>query len=224
MMALLSRSEIRTLYDRIAPIYDWALMGYRIVGVNAQRQAMVRSAGIRHGDTVLDLGCGSGANFPFLVEAVGPSGRVVGADISGQMLARARRLCDVNGWTNVETVQTDMADAVGRFAFDAAVAAFALEMVPDYDGLVAKISHRLPAGGRLASLGLKHPDRWPGWLVTLAVAVNKPFGVSRDYADVRPWRAMESHLADLEFDELWWGAGYRCAGREKTSPRLEESR
>ena len=211
-MGLLSRSEIRSLYDRTAPIYDGALFAYKFLGVQRQRRAMIQMANIRPGDTVIDLGCGTGANLPFLAEAAGPRGRIIGIDLSIRMLERARALADRSGWSNVDLIQGDIAEASDRFEFDAAIAAFALEMVPNYSEIIATIARRLPPGGRLASIGLKHPDRWPDWLVDFAIAINKPFGVSRDYQDVAPWQAMGSHLHDITFQELWWGAGYRCVG------------
>ncbi|MCG6970554.1 MAG: methyltransferase domain-containing protein [Gammaproteobacteria bacterium] len=41
------------------------------------------------GGTVVDLGCGTGLNFPLLQQAVGPVGRVISVDLSAEMLARA---------------------------------------------------------------------------------------------------------------------------------------
>ena len=63
--------------------------------------------GLKPGDTVLEVGAGTGRNFPYLVEAVGPSGTVIGVDASPGMLAEARKLIERNGWSNVELLQQD---------------------------------------------------------------------------------------------------------------------
>ncbi len=62
-----------------------------------------RAAGIElfapsRGDIVVDLGCGTGLNFPALAAAVGREGLVVGVDRSAEMLAMARRRVADRGW------------------------------------------------------------------------------------------------------------------------------
>ena len=50
-----------------------------------------RALGLRPGDTVVDIACGTGLNFPLLEEAIGPDGRIVGVDLTDAMLAQAQR-------------------------------------------------------------------------------------------------------------------------------------
>lgn len=59
------------------------------------------------GDTVVEVGCGTGANLPLLAARVGPTGRVVGVDITDAMLERARALVLARGLRNVELVLSD---------------------------------------------------------------------------------------------------------------------
>src|SRR5262249_56697749 len=66
-----------------------------------RRRAAAR-LNLKPGDRVLEIGCGTGRNFPFLREAVGRKGRVYGVDFSTGMLRRARALCWREQWTNVE--------------------------------------------------------------------------------------------------------------------------
>ena len=56
------------------------------------RRKAVGRLGLHGGETVLEVGCGTGRNLPLLCEAVGADGRVVGVDASGGMLERARDL------------------------------------------------------------------------------------------------------------------------------------
>ena len=63
------------------------------------------------GERVVDIGCGCGAPTLEFARAVGPSGRVVGLDISGPMLAEGERRASAAGIANVDWRQADPATA-----------------------------------------------------------------------------------------------------------------
>ncbi|WP_255197335.1 class I SAM-dependent methyltransferase [Halorarius litoreus] len=79
--------SVREFYGRYADLYD------RIAtfpGVSRWRRAAAVSLDLSPGDTVVEFGCGSGANLPHLREQVGPEGEVVGVDFTRPLLDRAR--------------------------------------------------------------------------------------------------------------------------------------
>ncbi|MAX01004.1 MAG: hypothetical protein CMN72_15485 [Sphingomonas sp.] len=94
---VLYNEHVRQLYDRTAQFYDAALLAYRLAGINRRRAATMDALNLRPGATVVDLGCGSAANLAMLVRKVGQAGRVIGIDLSPDMLAKARRKIDQNG-------------------------------------------------------------------------------------------------------------------------------
>src|SRR5215510_11842028 len=71
------------------------------------RQRAVELLELKEGNRVLDIGCGPGGSFPYLVHAVGPSGQVVGVEISPVISINARRRIEKNGWRNVEVMEAD---------------------------------------------------------------------------------------------------------------------
>jgi arsenite methyltransferase len=62
----------------------------------------VRHANLRPGESVLDLGCGAGIDTLLAASAVGPTGRVVGLDMTPEMVSRARRNAAAAGLSHVE--------------------------------------------------------------------------------------------------------------------------
>lgn len=103
---------------------------------------------LKPGEAVLDIGCGTGASIPALVEAVGPQGRVVAVDFSPRMVAIARKRAA--RWPNVEVRQADACNTDhGAEEFDAAVALGAFSAMPDVPAAVANAADALRPGGRL---------------------------------------------------------------------------
>jgi len=209
---ILDSEQVARLYRRLAPFYDPMVVPLEWLGARRYRARAVRSLELRPGGVVLDLGCGTGLNMALLHDAVGTGGRIVCVDLSAEMLARSRRRAERRGFTNVELVQADLATYRPPAAYDGALATFALEVVPEYDEVVRRVSATLAGRGRLAVYGLKHPERWPAWLVQLGVWITAPFGVSRAYETFRPYEAVRKHLSEVEYREFLFGVGYLCVG------------
>src|SRR5580693_7503372 len=154
-----TREHLIETYRKKAKHYDVTSRLYPAPGYpqRAQRLRAVQALGLRAGDTVTDIACGTGLNFPLLQQAVGPGGRIVGVDLTDAMLARAQDRIEANGWSNVSLEQ---ADAVG-YGFpaggDAILSTYALTQVPECAEVIAHGAAALAAGGRWAVLDLKIP-------------------------------------------------------------------
>ena len=210
---ILGPEAVRDLYDRLAPVYDAVATAYDLVGSGRFHCRAVEVLDLRPGDTAVDLACGTGVNLPYLVEAVGPTGRIVAVDLSPGMLAQARQRAERHGWRNVELVEADVRDYVFPEPVHGVVSTFGLEMVPEHDAVIARAVSALVPGRRIAVGGLRHPDRWPEWAVRLGELVNRPFGVTRAYEDVQPWRSIEAHTNGTSCQESLLGAAYLAVGR-----------
>src|ERR1700689_1048422 len=91
-------------YRKKAKHYDVTSRLYPAPGYpqRAQRLRAVRALGLRAGDSVVDVACGTGLNFRLLEEVIGPDGRIVGVDLTDAMLARAQDRIKANGWSRSE--------------------------------------------------------------------------------------------------------------------------
>ena len=212
---ILSKEETRQLYRRTARFYDAALLGFRALGDRRLRKRAIAYLRLQPGDTVVDLGCGTGLNFKLLHEAVGANGRIVGVDLTDAMLARATRRVEKAGWNNVDLIEEDLATYQFPANASGALATFALEMVPEYDTVIRRASESLSPGGRLAVVGLKVAERWPEPMIRFGIWLNKPFGASRDYARIKPWEAVRLHMNEMVYREFYLGAGYMSVGEAR---------
>ena len=107
----------------------------------------MRALGLRAGDSVIDIACGTGLNFPLIEEAIGPEGRIVGVDLTDAMLAQAQDRIKANGWRNISLVQADAADFGFPAGVDAILSTYALTQVPDC-AAGHRPRHRGPVRGR----------------------------------------------------------------------------
>jgi ubiquinone/menaquinone biosynthesis C-methylase UbiE len=98
--------------------------------VNRWRKKSIYSMNLNDGDTVLDIGCGTGANIPMLSEEVGESGRVICADISEGGLLKIRENFSEDVKTDIDLVKADgMKLPISEL--DGLYASFSIGMFPD---------------------------------------------------------------------------------------------
>jgi cyclopropane fatty-acyl-phospholipid synthase-like methyltransferase len=197
-------------YRRKARHYNVTSRLYPVPGYpqQSQRRRAVQALGLRPGDTVVDIACGTGQNFPFVQQAIGPEGRIVGVDLTDAMLAEAQDRIDANGWSNVGLVQADAVAFDFPARVNAIISTYALTQVPGCGEVVAHGAAALAPGGRMAVLDLKLPDHAPRRLAQL--------GISAEWIARRPWEeiraAMEAGLADLSWSELFFGTAFIARG------------
>jgi SAM-dependent methyltransferase len=114
-------------------------------------RATIERLGLRAGDRVLDVCCGSGASAIPAAEAVGPQGHVLGVDLAEKLLALARAKAAARGLRNVELRAGDMLDLrLPAASFDAVVCVFGVFFVPDMAAAVRALWQLVRPGGRLA--------------------------------------------------------------------------
>src|SRR6201985_3125570 len=156
-----TREHLIQVYRKKARHYDLTSRLYPAPGYpqRPQRLRAVQALGLRPGDTVIDLACGTGLNFPLLQQAVGPGGRIGGVDLTDAMLARAQDRIKANGWSNVSLVQADAAGFDFPAGAGAILSTYALTQVPECAEVIAHGARALSAGGRWAVLDLKVPGQ-----------------------------------------------------------------
>ena len=214
---VLDAAGVRRLYDRIASVYDIAASPYNLIGARRLAKQAIDELRLTPGDTVVDLGTGTGWNLPQLATAVGPDGTVIGVDISPGMLEQARKRIEGLGLDNVELVEADISAYQLPPNTNAVVSTFVIEMRPDYSDIIQRLTSTLAANGRIATTGLRHPDRWPEWLIKLGTGLVRIFGVSDAYRNHRPWEAIANHTTDSLYVDSHAGVVYLAAGTANPS-------
>lgn len=215
----LTKAQLIDLYRVRAAWYDLSANLYYLIGFREAwyRKQAVSALGLKPGDTVVEIGCGTGLNFGYLRDVVGEEGRIVGVDLTDAMLVQAEQRIARQGWTNVMLVQCDAASYEFPTAIQGVLSTFALTLVPDYERVIARATEALATGRHLVVLDFRQPDNWPLWLVRLGVWITRPFGVSLDLATRKPWEMVKKHFSSVTTKLYFGGFVYIAVGKSTES-------
>ena len=107
-------------------------------------------AGLHAGETVLDLGSGGGFDCFLAAQSVGPTGYVIGVDMTPEMIAKARRNADEGGYGNVEFRLGDIESLpLDDASVDVIISNCVINLAPDKVAAFAEAFRMLTPGGRL---------------------------------------------------------------------------
>jgi len=187
MASQLPLAQITRRYDRLARVYAW-LEPLFAIHSGARRRA-ARALGVNSGASVLEVGCGTGRNFPYLLEAVGPTGRVVGIDASPGMLAEAQRLIKRHQWSNVELHRQDAAELTRGETFDAALFSLSYSVIPASRTAAHRAWDLLRPGGRLVVMDAGVPDSALGRILDPVARLLVKLAPGDPYS--RPWEDLD---------------------------------
>ena len=124
------------------------------------------------GECVLDIGCGTGVTTVPYARAVGPAGRVTGADISRPMLDAARRRVDQVGLTNVELILADaQVHAFAPQSYDLLTSRLGVMFFADPAAAFGNLIQALRRGGRLVMAVWATIDENTHWKIPFEIAV-----------------------------------------------------
>lgn len=182
----------------------------------------IEHLGLRPGDRVLDVGCGTGLNLRPLVAKVGRSGSVVGVDVSESMLRQARRKVRQAHWDQVQLVCCDAAQLsdVVAGSFDAVVFTYSLSIVADWEAAWLAALQLCRPGGRVAVVDTTYPSgRWR-WLTPLASLAITLGGVDRRR---KVWTRVVDDTA-IRHRTQWRGGHIQVAVGETHDPARTFSR
>jgi demethylmenaquinone methyltransferase/2-methoxy-6-polyprenyl-1,4-benzoquinol methylase len=146
----LAPDAVRSMFDRISPVYD-AMNRTMTMGLDQRWRRAAVAAVVQPGDRVLDACCGTG---DLAIAALRAGGRVTGLDFSERMLERARRKSEEVEWVQGDALALPFPDG----SFEAATVGFGVRNLDDLERGLAELRRVLGPGGRVAILEITRPS------------------------------------------------------------------
>jgi S-adenosylmethionine-diacylgycerolhomoserine-N-methlytransferase len=144
------------------------------------RRRLVEQLNIVRGERVIEIGCGTGANFASIQERLGNTGELIGVDCSAPMLRKAAERVGKNKWTNVRLLDLEYGkETITRGRADVVLFSYSLSMITNWELALACAHSELWPGGRIGVLDFcksaNSSDLFAEWLALNHVQANRPY-------------------------------------------------
>ncbi len=207
-------ARVYRIWGRYPALYvaqDW----FSFLGRHRRiRQDAVDALQIGPGARVLEIGCGTGRNFPYLERAVGPEGEIVGVDYTPEMLGAAGRLVKRNGWSNLRLMEADATTLRIDEKFDAVLAVMSLSAMPHWTAAMHRVPALLRDGGRFVVADAREFPRRPlAALNPLLRSIVAPLGAWHPWRDLTP--EMQRQFGNLDRTDYNFGTFYVACSTKK---------
>ncbi len=176
------------------------------------RRKAVQLLQLKPGDRVLDVGCGPGGSFPYLVDAVGPSGEVVGIEISPEVAINARRRIEKNRWSDVQVIVADARAVKLEGKFDGLLSFAAPDIYASPQALDNLFLY-LRGNARVAAFGAKLSHRRSGKVLNpLLRLLWKLSFASTPAVNHEPWAPLKNRVGEFQVQEYFLGCMFLAWG------------
>lgn len=120
---------------------------------NFLRENAVANLKLRPGDRVLDLACGRGYNFSYLMDKIGNNGMIIGVDYVHEMLNVAKKRMNEKGWDSIRIIREDAAKIdFPKNYFDGVISTLGISAIPDHKEALKRAVYSLKNKKRLVIL------------------------------------------------------------------------
>jgi len=153
--------KIRKGFGALSFAYDRTIALGGLAEESTIRKESIESLNLRKGDTVFDICCGTGLNFKLLEKNIGNDGRIVGLDLTPELLNIAASRCDKMDWNNITLVSANLLEFNTDVLADCAVSTASIGMIPEYSQAIDRVMKYLKPEGRFVIVDGKTSAQFP---------------------------------------------------------------
>jgi demethylmenaquinone methyltransferase/2-methoxy-6-polyprenyl-1,4-benzoquinol methylase len=212
----MNKNKVLEAYRKYAKNYDLVVKFYGLLGlkIGKYRRMTVNALNLSKGNTVVELGCGTGLNFPLVLDKIGTKGKIIGVDITDKMLEQAQNRIKENGWKNVELIQRDITEYDFPDNVDGIFSIGAIQYCKDYDKVIKGGHDALKKGKNFVIMDFKISQGPARIFTPLLLFFTSAFGADIQYIKRSAWKSIEKHFEKTSYKEGWGGFLYISVGKK----------
>jgi ubiquinone/menaquinone biosynthesis C-methylase UbiE len=196
-------------YDRMAAGYRLLTQLSTLGAIGRLYRAAAEALELPPGGSLVDVGCGPATLTPYLLSRFGPSLRIIGVDLSSEMIAAAEREASRRGWSNVAFVRASALDFAPPAPVDAVVFCLSLSLFPEPERCVERALSYTRPGGQLVIVDSIPDPRRP----LASFLIRAKAGRVGAAPDAFPLELLRRRLARLHERRLLGGVYSLLSGR-----------
>ena len=202
-------NKVREVYNGESRFYDIT----RKLVLKHRKQSIDKLS-IKPHQIILDGGCGTGQNFPYIYQLLKGSGKIIGVDCSRKMLGIAKKMIAKNNYQNIELYEADAINFVPSPMIDAAIFSDVLFLIPNFKRALENVVYKLKVGGKVCILDFKVSDN------SFLKPLNRPWRKWSNFygGDFgrKPWKILEQLLGNVQFEEHFFGFRYIASATKRS--------
>jgi demethylmenaquinone methyltransferase/2-methoxy-6-polyprenyl-1,4-benzoquinol methylase len=210
-----TENKNKSLLDRFINLQEKAF------SFHARKREAVQVSNLKEGEKVIVFCCGTGFDFPQILERIGPNGSILGVDFSRQLLDIAQEEIDRNGWKNVELKEADVTlfENKSDAYFDAGICTLGICVIPEYRKAYSNLLSHVRLGGEVIIGDLQLATGWGSVCNPLVVFWTREYGAT--FAGFRNARTLlediQKELTDVRTAGFFFDTYRYCVGKKPNS-------
>ena len=184
----------------------------------ARKRYALRASHVKEGDAVIVFCCGTGDDFPHILERTGDAGRILGVDFSPAMLEVARDRVGRAAWSNVDLLEADVTEFENESDsyFDCGICTLGMSIIPEWRKAYHNLLSHVKPGGEVIIGDLQLATGWRSLINAPIMTWVKKYGGSYEgHKNSRElFSLMERGLSEVSRQEYSLGSYCCCIGKK----------
>ena len=215
MMMKFTPKKVENIYaGKVAKRYEYSMPPFFL----KWKKKAFNDSTLKKGDKVLVFCCGTGLDFPYILDRIGAEGKIIGVDFSTEMLKQASAKIETNNWKNIKLIEADITKSNNEFKeeFDAGVCTLGLSIIPEFQLGYSNLLGSVKSGGEIIIGDMQLASGWLTIFNPLTIFLARKFGGSHEGHEnsLELNKKMKQELSNFRRKVFFLGAYYYCIGNK----------